>query len=238
VALRPGDWTGYKELGAFYRRRQEFAKAVRQFEDVVRLTPDNALGYVNLGVLQHERGDDESARKNWERALALDPERLSALSNLGILSYLHGDYRRAIELLQRALKVNERSHFLWHSLAGAHRGLGEAARAAEAGKKAVDVVEAELKVNPNNGSLTARLVYYKALAGQRTGLETLIEEAQRLAPDDADALAHLAEAYHAMGNRQRAQAMFRRSVEKGLSRDAIKLSAALRELDAGAERRQ
>lgn len=55
-------------------RKQDFAGAVREFGETVRLAPGRPEHYYMLGVAHAMAGDPQAAEKPWRRYLSMDPE--------------------------------------------------------------------------------------------------------------------------------------------------------------------
>lgn len=232
ITLRPGDWTGYKQLGQHYYRQGNWDKAIEQYEQVIALTPDNAHGYSNMAVLQFRKGNFAAAKRFQIKTLELDPTRVSALSNLAKLHYEEGEHDRAIELYERALKLgnSSRSHFLWGSLGFACQRAGRTARAKEAFAQAVRIAENELKVNPNSVEVLQRLASYRVASGQTDTVIALLNRALELAPGNTLTLISVAETFASMGNEERAAGLARDAIAAGYPVNTLQRSVALRPL--------
>ncbi len=63
--------------------RGDFASAVKEYSEVVRLRPNLPEAYNNLGVAQKRKGELDHAAASFDRALALKPDYSAALTNRG-----------------------------------------------------------------------------------------------------------------------------------------------------------
>jgi tetratricopeptide (TPR) repeat protein len=230
ISMRPEDWTGYKALALFYYSREEYSKAAEQFQRVVELTPDNASGYLNLGAANSGQENWDAAEKAWLRALELDPKNQAAIANLGSL-YLDLRHRtsNAIEMYRRALATNNRNYQTWGQLGRAYSRAGEREQATPAFEKALDLINAEMLVNPKSVTLYSSLGFYRALLG-RKDFSAPIERALELAPERG--LTHLraAETYAIAGNRQRAVEFLERALKLGVSIKSVQRNEYLKDV--------
>ena len=203
IALQPAGWVGYKQLGGYYYERGAFDKAVAQWRRVVDLSPDNAQGYVNLsaGQARLERWDD--AEKTLLRALALEPDRLGAITNLAKVYYEKGDFPKAIDYYKRGLNANNRSHLRWGLLGSAYKRVGDEIHAGEALRRALELLDDEIKTNPKRLDLLAQAGFYRAML-QRPDYKQPLEMVLASPAAELETLATVAEAYAAAGDKVKA----------------------------------
>ncbi len=210
ISLRPGDWTGYRALAQYYAGREAWDQALENLQRVVELSPDNAQSYQNMGVVYARKGDMAQAQKLWEKALELDPVRVASLSNLGKLYFDQGRYDRAIDMYQRAIKAGSRSFGAWGQLGSSYARANHPDKAKDAFAHAVEILEQEMLVNPNDAKLTSSLAFYRALAGRPDFLAPLRRSLQ-LAPHSQEILCRNAEAYVIAGDRAHALELVRQA---------------------------
>jgi Tfp pilus assembly protein PilF len=103
--------------------RGDFAAAIKQYAEVVRLRPDSPEAYNNLGVAQKRKGELNNAVASFSRALALKPDHSAALSNRGWVFAEQNKWREARRDFEHALKVDPADD-------GALYGLSQALREA------------------------------------------------------------------------------------------------------------
>ena len=63
----------YNLLGVCYFKKEEYEKAIVQFERAVHLNPSSAMDYANLGVNHNRLGNREEAIRYFTLALTMDP---------------------------------------------------------------------------------------------------------------------------------------------------------------------
>ena len=127
--LAPADrrWPYY--LGHVLRLRQDPAGAVQAFEAARRLKDDDVPTLAWLGRLQIDQGRTADGAALLERVLALDPGSALAHAALGRAALGERRYQEAVDHLERALASAPAALGLHYPLAGAYRGLGQAAQA-------------------------------------------------------------------------------------------------------------
>ena len=232
VNARPSDWLAYNTLGSFYLARGRWADAERAFRQVTVLTPDNTRGYNNLGVTYFRMGREDAAAAMWERSSTIRST-LAAASNLGSYYYARARYPDAARAFERATILAPNDYRAWRNLGSAlHWAPGERAQAADAYRRAVVLMEGELKVNPRQATVTAAMADAYAMLGERTKARDAITAAERTGVADGESLFVLAGASEQIRERAAALAFLERAIAAGYSRDAIARSptfAGLRE---------
>jgi len=86
--------------------RGDFASAIKEYAEVVRLRPDLPEAYNNLGVAQKRKAELDSAAASFDQALALKPDYSAALSNRGWVFAEQNKWPEARRDFERALKID------------------------------------------------------------------------------------------------------------------------------------
>lgn len=97
----------YHTRGLLYARRKDFAKALEEVRQAVKLKPDYPDANNTLGKLLIDLGKLDEARAPLEKA-AQDPlyrEAYKPMTNLGILYYRKGEYTKAKTYLDEAIQA-------------------------------------------------------------------------------------------------------------------------------------
>ncbi len=107
LALNP-DHVEAKTLLAWIESeiRGDFASAVKEYTEVVRLRPNSAEAYNNLGVAQKRKGELDHALASFNRALALKPGYSQALTNRGWAFAEQHKWPEAHRDFEQALRVD------------------------------------------------------------------------------------------------------------------------------------
>jgi len=230
IDARPDDWLAYNTLGSFFLARSRWSEAEAAFKRVMALTPDNTRAYNNLGAtyFRMERPDD--AASMWERSTAIRPT-YAAASNLGSYYYARARYTAAARAFERAVALSPNDRSVWRNLGAArYWAPGERETAKDAYAKAVELAEAERRVNPRQPSLLAELADSYSMLGRRAEALDAAAAVERLGSGDADAMFNVASAYEQTGDRDLALVWLAKATAAGYSREAIERSPGMAEL--------
>jgi len=89
--MYPSDFGGHTALGAAYRGRGEYEKALVEFQEANRLNPDHVAPYSNMGHALIYLNRFEEAQKILDQALAKGLETTSIRTYLYELAFIRGD---------------------------------------------------------------------------------------------------------------------------------------------------
>ena len=185
LRIRPGYWAAANYLGYFYFFQGAYDKARDQYETVTRLCPSNIEVLGNLGAAYFKLGENALAEAAFERSNAIkrNPD---ACSNLAFLYYFRGRYADAVTMNEAAIGFGLGVYYdHWGNLADAyHFTPGNEAKAAEAYRKAIELVEKELSATLGDSHLHSSLAGFLAKSGFPDRARTEIAEALRLTPGD------------------------------------------------------
>lgn len=85
---------------------QDYAGAIENFIQAIRLDPNNAKTYSNLGLARANLGDQIGAISEFSQALHLNPELSTAYYNRGFIRSKLQDYQGALLDLNSAIRLN------------------------------------------------------------------------------------------------------------------------------------
>jgi TolB-like protein/tetratricopeptide (TPR) repeat protein/DNA-binding winged helix-turn-helix (wHTH) protein len=183
VELEPGFWGSYMGVGNFLFRQGRYADAVDFYERVTVLAPDFAGGFINLGAARHWLGDWNNAELAWQTSLELNADAW-AFSNLGTLRYFKHDYVGAAEYFTKALELTPEDHRHVGKLADSQRHTtGQEQLADRNYQRAIELVEAQLELNPDEPEDLQFLATYRLHTGSMVAADEALTRAIELAPD-------------------------------------------------------
>jgi tetratricopeptide (TPR) repeat protein len=204
IQLRPSDWLSNGNLGAFYYRHGRYAEAEPLFRKQIDLTPDNFIGYSNLGGLYILLGRDAEAEALLKKSVSVKPTD-RAYSNLGTLYYQRGSYSDAVAMYEKAVALGAGNYVLFGNLADSYLRTPDLAQKAEATyRKAINLAEQQLAINPKNAASWSRLARYRVRIGESEKALTDIQRARRLAPTDTTVGFNALLVYERAGHRSEA----------------------------------
>jgi hypothetical protein len=102
----------------------------------------------------------------------------------------------------------------------------------EAFAKALEIIDAELLINPKSVALYSSLGFYRALIG-RKDFAAPVDRALELAPERVESLLRAAESYAIAGNPRRARELLDKALAHGASMKAVTRSEYLKEIRPG-----
>src|SRR5262249_29137624 len=159
--------------------------AANLIERATQKRPDDDDVLVVAAEVDEKRGDPAHAVARLEKALAARPKSETLIYGLASIVDRSGDWRRGVEIMQRLVKLNPRNASAVNFIGYAYAEHGvELAQAEKLLRQAIALA-------PGNGYIVDSLGWCLFKQG-RTGdaLHTL-EEADRLAPGEAEILRHL-----------------------------------------------
>lgn len=164
-------------------RLAAYESAVSIWQDATVHQPDDPMAHYNLGVALMDDGrPPEDAMTQFEEALRLDPEHTGALDNLGIVLHRLGREQDALSRFEQALRIDADD-------AVAHNNIGAILTSAGRPSEAIGHLRLALALQPDSPKAKTHLNLGQALLGTTDHADEAVvhlEEAVRLAPDDAD----------------------------------------------------
>lgn len=110
-------------------RKRNFANAIRDFDEAIRLDPRAAKAYNWRGNARRSKGDPAQAIADYDRAIALDPRDANVFVNRGIAWADQREYDRAIADYSEAARLDPKSFSAYYNRALAWRRKGDLDRA-------------------------------------------------------------------------------------------------------------
>jgi tetratricopeptide (TPR) repeat protein/predicted Ser/Thr protein kinase len=185
IRLRPGYWSNHYSLGVALFQLGRLAGALAAFRRVVELQPDNSWGYQMLGTTLLAQGDRRGAIEAFRESIRVGPN-AGAWSNLGTAYYAEGRFEEALAAYRECARLEPNAPLAHRNAGDALARLDRRAEARDEYARAVDLAEAQLRVNPEDASVRAELAVYLAKAGRPAEAWREAQRAVRLAPASAD----------------------------------------------------
>lgn len=221
IQLQPNYWAGFNKLGAFYYAHNRYDDAARMFTKVIALSPDNLMAYNNLGAMYEQMGRYNEAIQVFSTSIKKKPTP-QAYSNLGTCYYFVGRYSDAAAAYDQAVSLRPNRHFYWANLADACRWIpGAEEKSAHAYDEAIAKGEAELRVNPADAAIRARVAECLAKRGKKAQANAEISRALRDDTSNAAIMYRAAVIEHVAGNEERAVVWLKKAVDRGYGRAEI-----------------
>jgi len=126
--------------------KENFDKAIKEFEEIVRIDPTGREGYLMLGQLYRINDQTDKAAELYKKFLGIEPNSEDGVVALATLAMEADHNAEAIDLLNDYLKKQPNSETALETLGDAYRALGDTAGAADAYKRAAELNDnAELR---------------------------------------------------------------------------------------------
>ncbi len=209
------------KAGNDYFRQGDYAAAVREFQEALRLDPSYQRAYTNLGLAYKKLGDYQSALANYDKAITLPGgEKEVSLSATSYKVNLYIDikkYKEALETIEVYLKDDPRSDEMLYLKGKVLKdGIGKV-------KDAVPVLEAAVAANPSNAKAYLELAGCHNVTGDygaaiRSGQKGL--EVSREGEITAALNFELGDAYRKSGNTSEALRYYEASMTSRRYRDS------------------
>lgn len=214
AALRPQYWATHVWLGTFYRGQARYPEAVSQYELAVALTPDNARAWYVLGGLYGSVGRHEDGVRACRTSVAIAPS-VAAYSNWGMTYFRLRRFADAVEKFRQALAVGPEEYRIDGNMARAYYWAGNRAEALKLYKRAIELGERALTVNPRDRDARLSLAdYYAKTADGNKALAYLRDVSADTS--DPHELFFGATVYAALGDRAAALDRLEQAVARGL----------------------
>ena len=215
ISYRPKYWAGYSWLGSFFFRAGRYQEAAEMFREVTSLAPENYRGYYNLGAMQFLAGHWPEGEQSLKQSLSLR-ETGAARSNLGTIFFYEQRYGEAVQSFEAAARISPKEEYIWGNLADAYRwSPGKIRDAAEAYQKAIDLAEADLRVNPRRADVLATLALYRAKTQAPHEAEQALAQALRWAPEDPAVFYSAAVVHNLAGQPKLALTWLKKAADRG-----------------------
>ncbi|MCJ7558935.1 MAG: tetratricopeptide repeat protein [Gammaproteobacteria bacterium] len=227
IEIDPGYWDAYQRLGNFYFNRGRFEEAIANYQEVVKRTPDNASAYNNLASAYYLKGDFQNASEIWLKAVAIVPS-APMYYNIGSMYYYLRRFDDAVRMYHKAIELAPDEFLTWGGLGEAYRQIPDAWNQAEAAyRKAFQLGEAMLAINPDDVDVMNNLAPFYAGIGDFDKAFTLLEAAHSKSSEDMYYFYNAALINVRAGDPVKAEDALMRAVELGYPVSLLSMDASL-----------
>jgi len=121
----------YNKSGLEYFNNGDYARAVEDFSQALRLEPDNADFYNNRGNAYFSKGEEDLAFEDYSKGILVDPNNARSYLNRGNIYSKRGDYNKAVEDYTHTLLLNPNFALAYNNRGFAYFSGGDHKRAIE-----------------------------------------------------------------------------------------------------------
>ncbi|HKX27059.1 MAG TPA: serine/threonine-protein kinase [Blastocatellia bacterium] len=226
LAIAPGYWNGYNELGYFYYSRGRYAEAIEQWKRVVQLLPGRQIGHINLGNTYFSMGQIDASAASFRQALVIG-ESMEGYVGLGTAFYYQGRFADAIEAFHKGLKLRPDDPTLLGNLGDAYREVSNFQEAAQVYDRAIEYWNRKSETGQLYPDELARQADCLAKRGRTAEALQKIRQALKLAPENVNCMYSAIIVYTVSHDRNQAVTWAKRAVESGYSPALLKLEPVL-----------
>ena len=115
--------------GLAYADLNDFARAIADYSEVIRLNPQDEDGFSGRGRVYSDQRDYTRAIADYSEAIRLNPQDADVFFRRGDAIFHQGDYARAILDFSEAIRLRPEYARVFTVRAAAYERLGDAARA-------------------------------------------------------------------------------------------------------------
>lgn len=229
IAAQSSYAAGHIAHGNFLISQGRAPDAIPAYERAINLAPDNPNALNNLGGAYLYMGNFEKAADAFARSLALEPRRAS-YSNTGTVQYYLGHYHDAADLFRKAIEFAPADHRLWGNLADALLFDSRADEARQTYRRALELADGELAVNPHHAVNQAQAAYYSTRLGDEKRARQCVAIALSEGESDTNVHYYVALAELGLGDASKALAHARRARELGYPENLMRAAPELGEI--------
>jgi tetratricopeptide (TPR) repeat protein len=206
LALKPNSMLASLKRGDTYRRRGEYAAALRDLGQAAFLDPAAPRPIELLGDVQTALGQYAAAAAEYQRYLAIDDRAPGVLYKLALAHYRNGMAARAVDPLRHAITLNDR-------FAEAHYLLGLCLRETDR-RQSLGAFRRALEISPTFAAAREELArLYEQMGRWQDSIDEL-EALAALEPARPERLVSVGLAYARIGRRETAVLTLGRAAER------------------------
>lgn len=214
----------YSYLGQFNLRENDLQGAEDSFRKVLELSNGkNARAYGQLAHILHHQGETEAAIQTLQEGLKIN-QTSDLYTNLGTYLYFQGQYEMAANAFERTLEFtgDTHSHLYWANLADAYRQIpGKTKASAQAYKRAIQLLEIDIKNASENATYHSRLALYNAKSGEIDLAREQLTKLDRSSLTTSSDLFRLALIYEVISERELAISYLGKAMQAGYTMTEI-----------------
>ena len=164
----------HSEEGQSYSKSGSYDKAIKEFNEAIRLNPGLAAAYYNRGEIYFQRGDYAQAIRDFTRTIDLSPDYTFAYYSRGVANERIGDIEEAILDFTNTVRLKP-------SYAPAYNDRARAFYSLRHLPEALRDSELAISVAPDTPSYLATHSQILAALGRKEGAFATLERAMELA---------------------------------------------------------
>lgn len=129
----------YIKKGLDYANSNDYDKAVKEFENALKLFPKDEDALFNLGFIYADMQQFGPAYDIFKKLININPHHIEAFNNLGLLFARQGKYNDAIFVYEKGVEHNSGAAVLFNNLGNVYYDTGKFEKALQMFKKAGEI---------------------------------------------------------------------------------------------------
>jgi serine/threonine-protein kinase len=221
IQAHPNSRFSYNSFGQFYNRRNEYAKALEMYRKVIEIAPEWYGTYVNVGSIYAEMGQYDKAIDPLKKSIAIRPT-YAGYVNLCTAYFGLNKYVEAADACEEATKLDPQQYVAWGNLGEARYDSNNKSQSVMPLRKAVELAQGELKVNPHDADVLSSLANYYSMLGDREHALLYLGQALYQGHNDKELLLDAASVYNHLGENGLALEFLAKMVQAGYTPEKIR----------------
>ena len=221
IQSHPNSRFSYNSFGTFYRRRNEYEKALQMFGKVIQIAPEWYGTYVNVGSIYSDMGQYDKAIDPLKKSIAIRPS-YAGYVDLGTSYFGLNRYAEAAAAYEEATKLDPQQYVTWGNLGEALYYAGQKDQSQAPYRKAAELAQEELKVNPHDPDVLSSLASYYSMLGDRKHALLYLGQALQHGRNDKAILMDAASVYNHLGETGLAVEWLAKAMQAGYTTDKIR----------------
>ena len=215
IELGPNEWRTHAEYAQFHYQRARYDEALKQWQQALSVTPDNVILMRNLAGAYFFLDRNDEAVSILQRALEVRPTP-AIYTNIGTIRFYQGRYTDAVAAFEKAVDLSANNHLYWGNLGDGLRWTpGRRKDAAEAYRRAIELIDQQLADKRGDPDLESRRAVYLVKAGDQAGAVKAIAPVAERDNLPAQILFRVTMVYELGGQRDSALASLQRTLKAG-----------------------
>lgn len=209
IEKEPSAAIAYNNLGHYYRRKNNYDLALKNYNIAISLKPEESKTYNNRGKIYFDQGKTDLALADYNKCLEIDPGFAEALSNRGAAYGALKEFDKALSDLSKAISIDPENSNALSNRALVYLNLKEYERC-------IADCETYLQIKPDDADIVNLLgLGYANLKNYETAIQ-MYNRAIRLDASKAPFFLNRSLAYYHTGDQSNALKDAQRAQQLGL----------------------
>jgi DNA-binding winged helix-turn-helix (wHTH) protein/tetratricopeptide (TPR) repeat protein/TolB-like protein len=234
IATQPGNTRLIYRLGSFLFTVGRYSDAADEFRKVVLMDKEFFQARTSLASALTMAGDFAAGKLVYEESIDIRPSP-TAYSNLGVIYYYLGEFENSIQTHRKAIEMSPKAAISWLNLADALYFAGEGAEAEKAFRRAAELAESRIAIDPTDIDNLFTLAWAQQMVGDGQKAQWTVLQGLKISPNDSYGLYYDALIKVQSGEHQLALISLDRALVNGYPANMLVAEPYLNDLHANTE---